>query len=97
MNDPFFDLGNFSVNNGLSQGAQRRLLDAYVDEPSARHEARLALMRIVSDFREALWGVAQQALSTLDFDYVTYAREHFDRLRGSVEDPRYREWLRAAA
>ena len=44
------------------------------------HRARLQLMRIMSDFREAMWGVIQQALSTLDIDYVAYADRHFDRL-----------------
>ena len=37
-------------------------------------------MRIMSDFREAMWGVVQQGLSTLDIDYVAYADKHFDRL-----------------
>ena len=34
----------------------------------ARRRARLTLMRYMSDFREAMWGVVQQALSDLDFD-----------------------------
>ncbi len=37
-------------------------------------------MRVVSDFREAMWGVLQQGISTLDVDFVAYAAEHFDRL-----------------
>ena len=34
-------------------------------------------MRYMSDFREAMWGVVQQALSDLDFDFRGYADEHF--------------------
>jgi hypothetical protein len=37
-------------------------------------------MRVVSDFREAMWGVLQQGISTLDVDFVEYADEHFERL-----------------
>ena len=37
-------------------------------------------MRVVSDFREAMWGVLQQGISTLDVDFVAYATAHFDRL-----------------
>ena len=37
-------------------------------------------MRFMSDFREAMWGVVQQGISELDFDFVAYATEHFDRL-----------------
>ena len=74
MGDLFFDLGNLSINNGLSEGAQELLLDRYFDDVRDAHRARLQLMRIMSDFREAMWGVVQQAISTLDFDYVDYAR-----------------------
>jgi hypothetical protein len=50
-------------------------------------------MRIMSDFREAMWGVIQQALSTLDIDYVAYADKHFDRLSRSMADRRFERWL----
>ncbi len=42
--------------------------------------ARLRLMRVVSDFREGMWGVLQQAISTLDVDFVAYAEHHLGRL-----------------
>jgi hypothetical protein len=54
-------------------------------------------MRFMSDFREAMWGVVQDAVSTLDFDYAGYAAEHFARLRETAAHPDLRDWLRAAA
>ncbi len=54
-------------------------------------------MRIMSDFREAMWGVVQQAISTLDFDYVDYADRHFARCLANASDDRFDGWLRAAA
>ena len=88
MGDPFFDLGNFSINHELSGDEDEALLTAY--EGAARPErlARLQLMRIVSDFREAMWGVLQQGISTLDVDFVEYAAEHFDRLLAQRLDVR---------
>jgi thiamine kinase-like enzyme len=80
MGDPFFDLANLSVNNGLDAQAQEMLLRHYFGEVADAHRARLALMRLMSDFREAMWGVVQQAISTLDVDYVNYAERHFTRL-----------------
>jgi len=82
MGDPFFDLGNFSVNHGLTLDEDRILLAAYdgVGDPARDRLARLALMRVVSDFREAMWGVLQQGISSLEVDFVGYAGEHFDRL-----------------
>ena len=96
MGDPFFDLGNLSINNGLDQDAQALLLRTYFGDVRDVHRARLALMRIVSDLREAMWGVVQQAISTLDFDYVGYANRHFARLLANAGDPRLDGWLDAA-
>ena len=79
MGDLFFDLGNLSINNGLSAEAQELVLRLYFGDVTDAHRARLQLMRIISDFREAMWGVVQQAISTLDFDYVDYADRHFTR------------------
>ncbi len=96
MGDPFFDLGNLSINNGLSEEAQGYLLSAYFGEVRDGHRARLGLMRLMSDFREAMWGVVQQALSTLDVDYVDYANRHFERLAATAEDDRFEDWVEAA-
>jgi thiamine kinase-like enzyme len=80
MGDPFFDLGNFSVNHELTPEQDAVLLEAYEGEVRPARLARLSLMRVVSDFREAMWGVLQQGISTLDVDFVAYADEHFERL-----------------
>jgi thiamine kinase-like enzyme len=97
MGNRYFDLGNLSVNNGLQEAEDERLLTAYFGAPcTERRFACLRLMRIMSDFREAMWGVVQGAISTLDFDYTDYAARHFARLEASASDPRYPTWLKAA-
>jgi thiamine kinase-like enzyme len=97
MGDVFFDLGNLSINNGLSDASQETLLRLTFGEPTQAHRARLQLMRIMSDYREAMWGVIQQGLSTLDIDYVAYADRHFERLLRSMADERFERWLEQAA
>jgi len=98
MNDRFFDLGNFAVNNELDDDDALRLLRAYFDaEPTDAQVAALALERYVSDLREAMWGVVQRVLSDLDFDYGAYADEHFARLRTTAADPRLEDWMARAA
>ena len=87
--DPFFDLGNFAVNHELDADGERLLLESY---GSGDGEA-LILMRFMSDFREAMWGVVQQALSTLEFDFGAYADEHFERLQRTAAEPRFRAAL----
>ena len=96
MNNRYFDLGNLSVNNGFEAEDDRALLELYFEEPvTERRFATLQLMRAISDFREAMWGVVQHGRSTLDFDYTAYAAEHFDRLERAAADPRVEEWLAA--
>jgi thiamine kinase-like enzyme len=92
MGDPFFDLANFAVNNGLDEDDDGLLLDAY-GEPGDDAEARLALMRFMSDFREAMWGAVQQAVSALDFDFLSYTGEHLERLEATAAGPRFRDAL----
>ncbi len=97
MGDPFFDLGNFSINHGLTPDEDALLLAAYDGEVRPARLARLTLMRIVSDLREAMWGVLQQGISTLDVDFVAYAAEHFDRLLANASGPGFERTLREAA
>lgn len=99
MNDRFFDLGNLAVNNELEAEHEERLLAAYLDPSPVtdRARARLALMKVMSDLREAMWGVVQSAVSDLDEDFDAYAATHFERLLANAADPRWGELLAAAA
>jgi thiamine kinase-like enzyme len=98
MGDPFFDLGNFSINHELTRDEDRGLLEAYDGAPARPDRlARILLMRIVSDFREAMWGVLQQGISTLDVDFVAYAGDHFERLLTGASTPEFERALRDAA
>ena len=40
-----------------------------------------------------MWGVVQQGISELDVDFVTYAGEHFDRLRATAGDAEFERAL----
>jgi thiamine kinase-like enzyme len=97
MGDRFFDLGNFAVNHQLSEIDEATLLAAYFGRVTPAQQARLRLMRIMSDFREAMWGVLQKSISSLDVDFAAYATRHFDRMFGAASDPRFSEWLLLAS
>ena len=93
MGDRFFDLANFSINHELSDAENDHLLAAYFGKLEPGDLRALRLMRFMSDFREAMWGVVQQGISELDFDFVGYADEHFARLERTAADPDFREAL----
>ena len=93
MGDRFFDLANFSINHELGEAERDVLLRAYAGEVRPEDVSALELMRFMSDFREAMWGVVQRAVSTLDFDFEAYAREHFERLERTAAEPEFRAAL----
>lgn len=100
MGHRLFDLANLAVNNEFDDDAEARLLVAYDGErpigPGQPARAGLKLMKIASDAREAAWGVVQQQLSELDFDFAGYADQHFERLDRAIADPRLEEYISAA-
>jgi thiamine kinase-like enzyme len=95
MGDPFFDLANFSINHELDADGSATLLRAYTGEARDGELAALDLMRFMSDFREAMWGVVQGVVSELDFDFAAYAAEHFERMERTAAEPGFRAALDA--
>jgi thiamine kinase-like enzyme len=98
MGDLFFDLGNFAVHLQLTDAEERALLRAYLGVSSDADVppppvARLKLMKIISDLREAMWAMVQVTISMLDYDFVAYGKKHFDRYTAQLTDPRLSVWL----
>jgi thiamine kinase-like enzyme len=95
MGDRFFDLANLSVNHDFGVEEDALLLAAYFGAARPADLAALRLMRFMSDFREAMWGVVQSGISELDFDFTGYAAEHFDRMSRAATDPTFEGYLAA--
>jgi thiamine kinase-like enzyme len=96
MGDVFFDLANFSINHELDASGRAELLVAYFGDLRPEHVRALELMRFMSDFREAMWGIVQAAVSELDFDFATYAEQHFARLERIAAEPAFATALEEA-
>ena len=98
MGDRYFDLGNFAVNNELGAAGEAALLAARTAAPaSERRRATRQLMRLLSDFREALWGAVQSTISDIEFDFADYCEKHFDRMREFAADGRLEQLLEEAS
>jgi thiamine kinase-like enzyme len=93
MGDVFFDLANFSDNHELSEHEDEFLLDCYFGRVTSQSIAHMNIMKIMSDFREAMWGLVQVRISDLDFDFLGYANQHFYRLLDRALNPRWESWL----
>jgi thiamine kinase-like enzyme len=95
MGDRFFDLANLSVNHEFGLDEDRMLVAAYFGEEKPADLAAVRLMRFMSDFREAMWGVLQSGISELDFDFTGYAAKHFHRMELTAADPQFDRYLAA--
>jgi len=93
MGDLFFDLGNFAAQHEFTADQDETLLRAYFGRPAAADRAHFKLMKIMSDLREAMWGVVQMGVSKLDFDYAGYAARYFERFEAGVRRSEYAQWL----
>lgn len=96
MGDPYFDLGNLAVNLELNHAQHPALLAAYGVEAGAKNLARLALMRLASDLREAAWGYLQAGVSTKDVDFMAHGHQHLERFTTGTNSPVFAAWLAAA-
>lgn len=97
MGDVYFDLASLAIHNDLSDAQDAALLRAYFGEVSQAGFARLKLLKVVAELREAMWAVVARnlpATAAAGFDSAGYAATHFDRCRQALRDGRLSAWLR---
>ena len=94
MGDPVFDLANFSVHHEFTDEQDRWLLESYFGEVTSANWARLKLLKIISDFREAMWAMVQIGISKLDFDFRKYVDTYFARTEKGMRGEKWQEWLK---
>lgn len=93
MGDRYFDLANLSVNHDFNDEQDDLVLRSYFGEVTETSWAHMKIMRIISDYRESMWGLVQMGISELDFDFQGYADKHFERLTNNLEHPNWGQWL----
>lgn len=95
MGDPWFDLGDLAAANELPLLTQERLLQLYLVKVTDADRARLALMTVMSDLREAAWALVQQAISPLSVDFADHAERSIERSLERARADRFDDWLEA--
>ena len=97
MGDPFLDLGSLAAGDAMDESGRDTLLSLYFGRVADVHRARLALMRLMAQFRDATWGLVQRAVTTVHVDRAGTGDAPFDRLLAEAADPRFGAWLEEAA
>src|SRR5262249_27757279 len=85
FNSPLFDLANLCSNNEITPTDEAWLLEAYFERPlSGELARRFRATKCASLLREAIWGMVSEVHSSLDVDYVRYARDYLGRFERAL-------------
>ena len=94
-NDPCFELGNTATECDLDLDQIEALTTAYAGRPSRQLVARVRLQSLVSQYGWSLWGAIQASASTLDFDFMAWGQERFDKAARTFTSPELDRLLEA--
>lgn len=88
MNDPLWDLGDLSVEAGLTSAQDLEMLTEYFGaEPSAAQIGRMVIYKAMCDLLWTLWGLIQHADGNPAEDFWAYAVGRFERCQMLMTDP----------
>lgn len=92
--DPMWDLGDFSVEAGLTPDQDEVLLRAYfAGAPPAADRARMVVHQAMCDVLWSLWGILQHANDNPVEDFWAYGCRRFERCRELMATERFRHSL----
>jgi thiamine kinase-like enzyme len=96
MNDPLWDLGDLSVEAGMSDLQDLELLQAYFGRhPNDQETARMIIYKAMCDLLWTLWGLIQHADKNPAEDFWTYASTRFARCKELMQHPSFQDNLKA--
>ncbi len=89
-----WDLGDFSVEAGLTPSQDEVLLRAYfAGAPPAADRARMVVHQAMCDVLWSLWGILQHANDNPVEDFWAYGCRRFERCRELMATERFRHSL----
>jgi thiamine kinase-like enzyme len=96
-NDPCFDLGNTAQEAEFDQDLRAALCESYFGKVDQRQLARMNLFALMSDVGWTLWGAIQAKISAVDYDFVGYYTDRWDRALEVLRSERLGRWMNEAA
>ncbi|WP_343061365.1 phosphotransferase [Nocardioides luti] len=86
-NDPAFELGNTATECELDDDQVAELTACYFGRETRRDLARVRLQALASQYGWSLWGAIQASASDLDFDFLAWGQERFDKAAATFRSP----------
>ena len=98
MNDPLWDLGDLSVEAGLTPEQDMAMLRAYFGgNPTVAQIGRMTVYKAMCDLLWTLWGLIQHADGNPAEDFWAYAVGRFNRCQALMETPEFEGHVAAVA
>ena len=96
MNDPLWDLGDLSVEAGLTPGQDQELIRAYCGgEPGDSDFGRMIIYKAMCDLLWTLWGLIQHSDNNPAEDFWAYSIGRFERCKTLMSDPEFPRYVKA--
>lgn len=90
MNDPLWDLGDLSVEAGMTDAQDLEMLTAYFGrKPTKAELGRMVIYKAMCDLLWTLWGLIQLADDNPAEDFWAYATGRFSRCKALMQDPSF--------
>ena len=96
MNDALWDLGDLSVEAGLTASQDVEMLSAYFGAPpTAAQMGRMVIYKAMCDLLWTLWGLIQHADGNPAEDFWAYSVGRFERCKALMTSPEFADHLSA--
>ena len=96
MNDPLWDLGDLSVEAGLTATQDQEMIRAYFEgDPSEADFGRMIIYKAMCDLLWTLWGLIQHSDNNPAEDFWAYSIGRFERCKALMATPEFERHVRA--
>lgn len=96
MNDPLWDVGDLSVEAGMTVAQDAELMEAYFGRaPTAAETGRMVIYKAMCDLLWTLWGLIQHADDNPAEDFWAYATGRFNRCKALMQDSAFQSHVDA--
>jgi thiamine kinase-like enzyme len=96
MNDPLWDLGDLSVEAGLTPAQDLEMMRAYCGgEPDASEMGRMVIYKAMCDLLWTLWGLIQHSDCNSAEDFWAYSIGRLERCKSIMADPAFEKHVKA--
>lgn len=98
MNEPLWDVGDLSVEAGLSDEQDLELLSAWAGGSYRDSDlGRMKIYKAMCDLLWTLWGLVQYINDNPAEDFWAYASERFERCKALMSTPEFSVYVKAVA